>query len=404
MTYEQFVYKLREYHAVKIHWDRHEIDIMLNNGFVCVESFPLAPLQVFHNLSVALDKWCYPEVSVTLGKIINNVDDINICSNPSFREVAFLDPNLLVEPTNLQRNSITGGVMYSDSSVERNVQAMIESMSACLYNVTLETKIYQTLEWRWLKEMLENKRILFRNPSDYHDAWENFMFRKYDWEGGADEGLGQLAEASKNFYCSCWSVCEESDGIWNNRSRGRSFEDNCPMQDDSKGSHNEDQSIDSQCLKIETTVGGLLCSLKLDKLFGGENIWKNFRAGRVKYFDEFELRTFKERTLHMMETRKDFRLQFCLSHLIVQSFFMKRKQFEYEQEIRLVLLDDGKLKSLERDNKGVYFPTEPCRWIHEVVVHPDCPDENYQDILKQLSAYGIDRVVKSPLTPRFWLK
>ena len=390
MTYDQFVDRLRKFQSVRIHWKNHKIDILLNKGFVLVESIPSAHLQVFHNLSEALGRWCYPEAGNTLGQIITEIDDKEVKSNSAFREIAFLDPNLLVGPTDLQRNSMTGGVSFSDSSLEHRVQSTEESLSSCLYNVTLDTKIYQTLEYRWLKRMLDKNEILFRNPSSYHDAWESFMFYKYDWEDASDECRAQLTGTEKYFYCSCWSTCEESDGIWNNHIRGTSSGD-----DNTKC----EELVDSQIVKIETTVGELLVSRGLDKLFGGLNVWKNLRAGAVGYFDEFELRTFKEQTLRMIETRKDFSLQFYLPYLLWQSFFMKRKQFAYEQEVRFVLLDNTELKSLQRnqDSSGVFLQTEPQRWIHEIVVHPDGL-EFYDAICHQLSCFGIDRVVMSPLS------
>ena len=396
MTYDQLVYKLRNFQAVKIHWGIREIDILLNKGFIFVESFPSVPLQVFRDLSDALGLWCFPEDRNTLGEIIAEIDDKKIESNPSFREIAFLDPNLLVEPTNLQRNSITGGVTYLDSSIEHRVQCMEESISSCLYNVTLETKIYQTLEWRWLKEMLDKKLILLKSPLYYHDAWESFMFRKYDWEERGGECRAQITGVAKCFYCSCWSACEESEGIWNNHIRGTSSGDDISKHNDQSKCK---APVDFNKVKIETTVGELLAYLGLEKLFDGRNIWKNIRAGTVGYFDEFELRTFKERTIRMIGHRKGFSLQPYLPYLLWQSFFMKRKQFEYEQEIRFVLLDNAGLKSLQRNQNpsGVFLQTEPQRWIHEVVVHPDSA-EFYDVIRKQLSCFGIERVVMSSLS------
>ena len=389
MTYEQIVYKLRQFQAVEIHWGNHEINILLNKGFIYVESLPAVPLLVFHNLSTALSQWRYPELMLSLGEIMDMVEEKDVCSNSVFREIALLDPNLLVEPTNLLRDSITYGIICQDSSPEHNIQCEVESISSCLYNVTLETKIDQTLEWRWLKEMLDRKRILLKNPLTYHDVWESFMFHKYVWEDGADESQGQLAGADKNFYCSCWSACEESEGMWNNHVRGT-----LSKQDHSK----RDESEDSPMVKIETTVGHLLLSLGLSKICLTQNIWNSFRAGRVGYFDEFDLRTFKEKSFSMIETQKDFRLSYRFPHLIMQSFFMKCKQFEYEQEVRLVLKDNYELKALQRDEFGVYFQTDPRRWIHEIVVHPDCVENDYKDILKQLSMHGIDTVVMSPLS------
>ena len=79
---------------------------------------------------------------------------------------------------------------------------------------------------------------------------------------------------------------------------------------------------------------------------------------------------------------------------------MKRKQFEYEQEVRLVLFDNADGKSLQRNQDlcGVFLQTDAHKWIHEVVVHPDCPLEDYRNICNQLSARGIDRVVMSSLS------
>lgn len=392
MTYEQFVYKLRQFQAVKVHLADYEIDILLNKGYICVGSLSAVSLQVFHNLPDAFGQWYHSEDRRTLGEIIKKIDDKNVYNNPAFRDISILDPELLVEPTNLQRNSVTRGVTFSDSSVERDVQCMVDSISACLYNVTLETKIYQTLEWRWLKEMLDRKRILFKSPLTYHDAWESFMFRKYVWEEGTDESQLQLTECGKNFYCSCWSVCEESDGIWNNQIRGKPSRQKSP---------NPDESEDALVVKIETTVGHLLSSLGLDKLCLAQNIWKYFRIGTVGYYDESELRTFKEQSVRMIKTRKELGLNYYLPYFIVQSFFMKRKQFEYEQEVRLVLMDSIELKTLKRKKRGVYFQSNPCSWIHEVVVHPDCRAKDYKKICNELHKYGIDNVIKSPLSRQF---
>ena len=392
MTYEQFVYKLRQFQAVKVHLADYEIDILLNKGYICVGSLSAVSLQVFHNLPDAFGQWYHPEDRRTLGEIIKKIDDKNVYNNPAFRDISILDPELLVEPTNLQRNSVTRGVTFSDSSVERDVQCMVDSISACLYNVTLEAKIYQTLEWRWLKEMLDRKRILFKSPLTYHDAWESFMFRKYVWEEGTDESQLQLTECGKNFYCSCWSVCEESDGIWNNQIRGKPSRQKSP---------NPDESEDALVVKIETTVGHLLSSLGLDKLCLAQNIWKYFRIGTVGYYDESELRTFKEQSVRMIKTRKELGLNYYLPYFIVQSFFMKRKQFEYEQEVRLVLMDSIELKTLKRKKRGVYFQSNPCSWIHEVVVHPDCRAKDYKKICNELHKYGIDNVIKSPLSRQF---
>ena len=200
MTYDQFVDRLRKFQSVRIHWKDHEIDVLLNKGFVWVESVPSVHLQTFQNLPEALDQWYYPEVLSTLGEVIKEIGDNEIDSNPTFREISFLDPKLLVGPTNLQRNSITAGVTYHDSSLARDVLCAEESISSCLYNLSLETKIYHTLEWRWLKTMIENNRILFKNPSSYHDSWESFMFRKYDWEVNGGEYRAQLCDIARNFY------------------------------------------------------------------------------------------------------------------------------------------------------------------------------------------------------------
>ena len=91
-----------------------------------------------------------------------------------------------------------------------------------------------------------------------------------------------------------------------------------------------------------------------------------------------------------------------MAKILLASFNSAVIFHEYEQEVRLVLSDNA--ESIQRDQLGIYLQTDSCRWIHEVVVNPDCPEDDYEEILKQLSTRGIDRVVKSPLTPHFCMK
>ncbi len=378
MTYEEFCSLLWEKQSLKGVWNKHEIRLLFARGHIYVESFPSNLLEVFPSLPIAFDQYCLEESQTTLGKIIDESDSTNWQKDAFFFKVALLDPLLIAGPTQLHRSSITRGKEREDSSLEYDCLRRMELSQSILYNLLLGDSVFHTLEFWRLKEMLENHCIFLKFPDAWHDQWEGFMFKQL--EGPARDTF------LHKFGISCWTARDESEGIWNNYVRGCA-----PCCHGSVASQRIDSNpFCTQRVKIQTTVADLLYTLGSRLKIGMP--WN--RIGRVRYHDEFELRSFANQAWEQfgLETTKGH-----ISHALLQSLFMKRQQYDYEQEVRLVVFSPDENK---QSANGFFLECEPQRFIHEVVVNPDCSIEDFNAIKKELEKYGLDRVVLSRLATR----
>lgn len=377
MTYEEFSDLLWEKQSLKGKWQGSEVHIMKENGCIYVKGSIDQPIETYPSISAALDSWSFREARTALSEFVEKSTSEDWEGSLDFADIAVLDNDLFTGPTQIRRNSLTFGKAMDDSSLEHSCILATEKINACLYGVSANMRIYHTLPWHRFKEMLENGRLFLKNPLEYNDRWESFLFNKNRNDSkGNDMAWG----------ISCWSLREESEGLWNNYVRGS----RC-TEDQSERSSQEMSGLDLQMVKIETTVGDLLLAI-LDN-FGQSAIWEKCRVGRVKYYDEFFLKKFKK---HVYEKLSNWGLgvfiQACL-----QSFFMKRLPYDYEQEVRLVAL---RSQDMEVGNKGFYLKlkSSPTCFIHEVVVNPNCRSDDYQTIKAELTnRWKIDRVRMSSL-------
>lgn len=224
--------------------------------------------------------------------------------------------------------------------------------------------------------MLENQCIFLKFPDAWHDQWEGFMFKNLN--GPARDTF------LHKFGISCWTTRDESEGIWNNYVRGHHG------SIASQAKRVDSEPCFTQRVKIQTTVADLLYTLGNRLEIGMP--WN--RIGRVRYHDEFELRSFANQAWDQfgLEITKSH-----ISHALLQSLFMKRQQYDYEQEVRLVVFSPGENDS---SANGFFLECEPQRFIHEVVVNPDCSIDDFNAIKKELDNFGLDRVVLSRLATR----
>ena len=353
---------------------------MKENGHVYVKGPIGQPLETYPSLSAALDSWSLKEARTELSELVEKSLPGDWVSGSDFADVAVLDPDLFTGPTQILRNSLTFGEATDDSSLERSCILTTERINACLYGVSANMRIYHTLPWHRFKEMLENGRLFLKNPLEYNDRWESFLLnKKRNGSQGNDMAWG----------ISCWSLREESEGLWNNNVRGtRRIEDQTERPPQARS------ELDLQMVKIETTVGELLLAILGN--FGQSAPWEKCRVGRVKYYDEFYLRRFKKHVYEKLYDKGcDIFRQACL-----QSFFMKRLPYDYEQEVRLVTLRE---QTMEGADKGFYlkFTSSPTCFIHEVVVNPNCRPDYYQTIKGELAQMKICRVRMSSLAKDF---
>ena len=380
MTYEEFSNLLWEKHALKGKWHEHEIDVMQIRNHVYVRGIVFKPIETFTSLSEALDQW---SLDVPLWKIIRDSKIEDWEENRDFYAISLLDPELFSGYTELLHESSTRGAYHKDSPIELSSLAIAEQERACLYGVNFGERIYHTIEWRYLKEVLDNERILLRDPRTYNDKWESFLL----------EGVKEGVQASNDQFWGimCWSRREESEGLWNNLVRGEKGDD----ASNQKSASQPEDPIGTQRVKIETTVAELL--LAATQSLHMPDLWRRCRIGRVKYYDEFRIIDFRNQVLSLPDA--ELRLE-TFGNAYLQSLFMKRQPFDYEQEVRLVVQNSDKFEQYGNP-KGFFLQWAPKRLIHEIVVNPGCCHEHFKIIKEELRERGFHRVRQSNLAKPF---
>lgn len=225
--------------------------------------------------------------------------------------------------------------------------------------------------WRYMNfakfvSLLASKKMYFCRVDKLDDPFEGVTpqgiksSRKEHLQGRAHLGYLVLMHMEKedirlrrNTYVNCWHRNQsESYAMW------KIFLNN------------------SEGIAIRTTCGNLNKSLPHEK---------NFRVhlGVVNYID------------HRTEVLDQSHIPPSLFTLI------KRKHFEYEQEIRALFIKGGKNKippDLERDGCGIYVPVNIETLIGEIYVAPNAPKWFNKVVNLVLEKYGINKeVVQSSL-------
>ena len=83
-----------------------------------------------------------------------------------------------------------------------------------LINLTepdLDIKIYRIFEYKWLKEMFEEKKMALVKPKEWDDPFENFILRS---GGTNDKNESFTINFWDDFFGLCWTLTPESDAMW----------------------------------------------------------------------------------------------------------------------------------------------------------------------------------------------
>lgn len=212
-----------------------------------------------------------------------------------------------------------------------------------------EIPIYRFIPVEYFQDMLLSNTLKISQTKDWDDTYENFLSKVEYYAGG---NLVSYHGFKNDFYGQCWTVKKESDALWRIYSH------------DKKG------------VRIKTTVQKLMKAV----VYGNELFPRTSRAniiGKVNYMTQKEI----EKWVHSLKTVSlgDMR----------NSLFMKRMEFEHEDEVRLII---HKLTSEEDDAKGIEhqfvdIKFNPLETIDEVTFDPRLSEEVFKrnrHILKKL--------------------
>lgn len=223
------------------------------------------------------------------------------------------------------------------------------------YNLkTLDIPIYRVMSYQRLMDCISDNYIDFRNPRKWKDPCEslylNAQFKMYN----EDTDKYDLATFSDNFniyYGSCWSAGEESYEKW------------------------AIYSGKEQTLQINVNLSKLIDALKIPELY----------VGRVGYLDYEALKK-------QLSNENPVKNIDCHNKDIIKLFFYKRKEYEFEKEIRIIVQEYNK-----KNKKSISKKIAWKNIIDEVIISPYVKEDRYNQMKNELSKKGIVNCKKSNL-------
>lgn len=202
------------------------------------------------------------------------------------------------------------------------------------YEQFLYAPIYQILPIAYLKNILANSVLRFRNVKRaWDDPYELFLYKEALFvEGKNLEKL--LKDWSERFYGQCWSLNEDTDAMW------RIY------------------SHDKQSVRIKTTVIDMIKIL--DQTRG--MMWTAPIFGKVNYLTDEDI------ICWLREFEKMGWGSFINVH--PKSLFLKRKEFCHENEVRFILF-----QTFDYDvSEYIELKVTPSQFIKEIALDPRLSD------------------------------
>ena len=221
----------------------------------------------------------------------------------------------------------------------RNISMQEQNAFCCV-------PIYQILPVKYLIKIFRNNTLRFNNiVKSWEDPYELFMLKHkitiedcplYDTQ----------SSLQKNYYGQCWSLNKDSDAMW------RIY------------------SPDKESVRIKTSVIKMIEVLNQTRGM----MWIAPIFGKVKYLTQEKITEW----LLSTQTEENPWIFDCFS----ESLFIKRHEFEHENEIRFLIHNGNLGKSPKPSNVHddyIDMQVDPSNFIEEIALDPRLSDKDFED-------------------------
>lgn len=242
------------------------------------------------------------------------------------------------------------------SFYNERVLGPIKNVPCDEYELFMDTPIYQILPLKYALFILQNKKLRFGNIWDHwEDPYELFMYKQnVNINGCCLNDI--LMHLGKSTFGQCWSIKKDTDAMW------RIY------------------SPDKTSVQIKTTFGKVM---KVMNETRGMTIYENGKIlytfvphfGRVIYKPQAEIETWINSASGLNPF--EYYTQ-CDS-----SLFVKRLEFEHENEIRFVIVKskyNDVFNLMGEYEDAIFMNVEPMDFIDEIRIDPRVDDVSYREI------------------------
>jgi len=248
-----------------------------------------------------------------------------------------------------------------DSSID--MEHLNDYLDINAINLDLSETVYRIFDWKYFIEDLTDKKLTLTNTLNWinRDPFENFIINsKVSYKG--KEGI-----IDNSYFGSCWTLISDCDGLWRNFSSNK-----------------------RKCVvKVRTNAKKLFSSIYNLNDFNHD---AKYFIGKVKYLKGNSVSNILKREYNIKELDDGF--------LFVEQLYIKRKQFNYEHEVRIIVKGDNKDNVLK-------IPIDPNSLFDEIILDPFISASNFAWKKKEIERTGYTGpIVRSDLysKPNFILK
>ena len=225
-----------------------------------------------------------------------------------------------------------------------------------LNELNLNTPVYIYMRLRHVIGLIQNHTLSIPRVNKWEDTYENWFIKEdFRLVDGTKITATNLIPC---VYGQCWTKLKESDAMWRIYSTVKKSESD---------KTNSFEYLQESSIKIRTTA---------QKIYNA--VPPSFRdktyIGNVNYLSQQEFDN------HV--ARLDIKSRTNLERALIESYFIKRKEFTHEEEIRTTIIFDP--SDSEIQNNFIYWSINPNDIIEELVADPRLNDEEYQYVHDQL--------------------
>lgn len=257
--------------------------------------------------------------------------------------------------------SITGG----DAS--KDIEFLDDLLNINAINLDLSEQLFRVYSWDRFIEVLRDKKLTLVTTEKFkdRDPYENFLLNATGHYCGRDADLSNIRDA---FYVSCWSLKSECDGLW------RNYTKRCSV-------------------KVKTNSKNLFKSVY--DINNDSHEYNSYFIGKVSYVNDNTIfkKFNREYRIRDLEDGEKDQLVF------LRQLYIKRKPFNYEKEVRIVIRDD--INSYDK----IQIPIDPNVLFEEIVLDPWIKLSTFKRKKNELVKAGFTgKITRSSLYDKPFLK
>lgn len=210
--------------------------------------------------------------------------------------------------------------------------------------------------------VLKDRKLFIDRVSNWDDVYENFLLKS---KFSVDNKIVDMQDVCNGVFGQSWTTSNETDALWRIYSKNRFG------------------------IRIKTNARKLFDALYVDDVCMA-NVW----FGKVEYG-------------YMSSFVKRFSRKFAdepnpmsiIGNMIAQSEFMKRKEFEHEEEFRIIFMLDTKQVNQYPNFKRLAFNINPGDFIEEYCLDPRLKSYECDSLRLTLCDLGVNsyKITRSTL-------